>query len=175
MEPSREIDFGEARALNLIARHQAVVLHAAAAAHQVPHRKAWMGAGDHPADATGAHHCTDFDRRDVALAFIHPAAHGGVQAQAEVLEQHAAFLRGEHRFLGALPAFWAWQALGALGQADLSIDEVIEVHAVARWGKGAMLSLPGALAGQQVALRAQGLEQPLAHGLHAHALAQIRV
>ncbi|HRH79304.1 MAG TPA: ATP-grasp domain-containing protein, partial [Cellvibrionaceae bacterium] len=89
-------------------------------------REAGVAGGDHAADATGPHHLADAHRRDVALAFVHPAAHGGVERERQHFDDEAAVAGVGHCFLGVLPAFGAEQAVRARGQAHLVVDDVGE-------------------------------------------------
>ncbi|MNG87802.1 hypothetical protein D3C79_466200 [compost metagenome] len=71
--------------------------------------------GNHFAHAQCPHHLAQADGGDVGFAFVHPAAHGGVEGQVQVADQDLAFggLGGRHRFEGeVVAAYGADRAFG---------------------------------------------------------------
>ena len=127
----RRVDALQAAAPDLVFRHQAVFLHAWHGRDDVAGRKLWVARRHHLADAASAHDLANAYRWDVALAVVHPAAHGGVERQRQRLDQHPAVGRLGHGFAGERPAFGAGHAHRALGKADLAVGEAGgDVHAV---------------------------------------------
>ena len=103
-----------------------VFLHAKAGAHIVAHGVFVVLGRNHAAHAACAHHFANRHGWDVALAFVHPAAHGRVQRQGQGLQHHGAVGGLGHGFRGAAPVGLSWQAHGACGQADLVVDERVQ-------------------------------------------------
>ena len=83
--------------------------------------------GDDDADAAGAHHLVDGDRRDVALALVHPAAHRRVERERERLDEHAAGVGLRDRLGGEAPVGAHRQADRAAGEADLVVGRAASV------------------------------------------------
>ncbi len=69
-----------------------VILHSQGTVDVIPHSKARVGAGNHLANSQGAHHITQRYRRNIGLAFIHPATHGRVERQVFIFDQDLAVL-----------------------------------------------------------------------------------
>jgi hypothetical protein len=123
-----QINFGQTTALDLIGGYGDVLLHAEATTHIVAHGKCRILGGYHLANATGAHDFTDADGRDVALSFVHPAAHGWVQRKCQGLEGDATLCRLADGFGGVAPVAGFGQANGAGSKTNLVIDEVGDGH-----------------------------------------------
>jgi hypothetical protein len=121
-----QVDLEHAVALDLVGCEGDVLLHAEASTHIVAHGELVVPGGNDLADTTGAHDFTNADRGDVAFAFVHPAAHGGVQGQGQGLEHDAALCGFRHGFGGVAPVGGFGHAHRPCGKADLVIDEVGE-------------------------------------------------
>ena len=123
-----EVNFDQAGALEVGRRQAQVLLHAKASTHPVTHRKAGVLGRDHAAHTASAHHLAQGYRGDVALALVHPAAHGGVERQRQRLEQHASGSRPGNRLSGSVPVGSGGQSHRATGEANLVIDQVFGGH-----------------------------------------------
>ena len=99
-EPSRGSILGELAARDPARVEERVLLHAERTADVVAEGEPRVLRRDHDADAAGAHDLVDPDRRDVALAFVHPAAHRRVERQHQRLDEHAARVRLRDRLGG---------------------------------------------------------------------------
>src|ERR1051325_545765 len=86
--------------LQLPALHDGVFLHTGDSGDLVAGAKGRVVRFQHLPRAAGAHHLAQFDRRDVASARVHPAAHGRVERQVRYLHQH--FALSERRDLDGL-------------------------------------------------------------------------
>ncbi|MNO87911.1 hypothetical protein D3C76_793450 [compost metagenome] len=92
-----------------------IVLHAEGAVHIVADRKIRVSGGNNLADAQCTHDLAETDRRDIRLAFVHPAAHGRVQRQVFDFHQDLAFGRRAHGLFAkgeVCPGDGAHRALG---------------------------------------------------------------
>ena len=128
VEPLREaacakVDLHQSVGLHLGLRQVQVFLDAKACVDMVTHRKIFILGRDDLAHAACPHDLANAQRRDAALAFVHPAAHGGVQRQGQRFQQHAAFSRLGHRLGGGAPVGAGGHADGTRGKADLVVDE----------------------------------------------------
>ena len=108
VEPGRQaqvtaemrVNLEHAAALDLLLRNQAVLLHIEPCIDIVADRKVRILRGNHLANATGTHHGANLNRRDIAFAFVHPAAHGRVQRKVQRFDQHAPGAGFCHRLAG---------------------------------------------------------------------------
>ena len=103
------VDLVELGALRIL--HQAVFLDAEAAGNHVAQRERSVPQGNDVADTDGAHDFANAYRRDIAAAFIHPAAHRRVERQLQHLDQHLSVSGINDRLGREL-------SVGCLGQAD---------------------------------------------------------
>ena len=106
----------------LFAGHDRVLLHPEHAGHLVADLELRMTRRDHPAGGTGAHYLADAHRRDVRLAFVHPAAHRRVERNVEHLDQYFAVDGLRHGFFGDVPVAAFGEADGSRRKAELTID-----------------------------------------------------
>ena len=80
----------------------AVFLHTESTGDLVANRERGIVRRDHLAHAACTHHFADADRRDVALALVHPAAHRRVKRELQHLDEYAAGAGIPHRFFGEI-------------------------------------------------------------------------
>ena len=97
-------------------------LHAEAGADEGAHRVVGVSRGHDAPHAARAHHLTQADRGNVALALVHPPAHRRVERQHQRLHQVRPVADLGHRLFGELP-------VGRLGQPHWSSCEAhLVVH-----------------------------------------------
>jgi hypothetical protein len=133
VEPLRQragaqVDLGQAVAFDLVGGNGDVFLHAKGGAHVVTDCELVVFGGNDLAHPTCAHDFANAHWWDVALAFVHPAAHGGVQRQGQGLERDAALSRFGNRLGGVAPVGGFGQAHRSGGKANLVVDEVGKGH-----------------------------------------------
>ena len=127
----RQIDRRYVAVRDLLLADLPVELHAGRAGHGVADGEERIVGRGHDADAAGTHHVADADRRDVALALVHPAPHRRIERQGERLDQDPARLRLHDRRRGERPVAARRHAMRTCGETDLMIEEVGErVHAM---------------------------------------------
>ncbi|MNO94565.1 hypothetical protein D3C76_861850 [compost metagenome] len=98
-----------------------IILHAEGAVDVVTDCEPGVVRGHDPAHSQRAHHFAKTDRRDVGLAFVHPAAHGRVQGQVFVLDQDLACSRFADRYFLIGEGFPGRGAHRAFGEEKLAI------------------------------------------------------
>ena len=82
------IDLGELTAVD-----ERVLLDIQNSGDVVAGGKVRVAAFHHASGAGRAHHLADADRRNVRAAFVHPAAHRGIEREVQDLHEHLAFAR----------------------------------------------------------------------------------
>ena len=75
----------------------------------------------HLTHAQRTHHVTQADRCDIRLAFVHPATHGRVKRQIEVLHQNLSVSGLTDRLFHVIEGVAADHAGGAFGEQELAV------------------------------------------------------
>jgi hypothetical protein len=83
-----------------------------------------LAGGDHLSDGTTLKGLTDLERRNVALAVNHSAAHVGVDGHPDVPDQHLSVSRRGDGGLHVVEVLWGRHAHGAAFQADFVTCQV---------------------------------------------------
>ena len=89
--------------------------------HVIADGKLGVVGRNHFAYAQRAHDLADTHRRDVGLAFIHPATHGRVEGQVFVVHQHLPILGRAHRHFLVGEGFPRGCADRAFGEQELAV------------------------------------------------------
>src|SRR5439155_7187759 len=98
-----------------------VLLPAEEPRHEAADRKGLVIRLDDLADGGAAHHLAEPDRRDVARAVLHPAAHRGVEREEEVLHEDLTVSRRRSGLVAELEVRGAYHAYRTFGEPPLAI------------------------------------------------------
>jgi hypothetical protein len=108
-------------ALRAFAVRDRVILHAEHADDRVADLETGMLRSDHFACGAGAHDFADADRRDVGLAFVHPAAHRRIERDVAVAHQELALCGFARGLFGKLEIAVLGLAHRTCGETELTV------------------------------------------------------
>src|SRR5260370_2356137 len=112
-----------------------ILLRAEHAGHIIAHDESRVPRRNHPPRASGSHDLSDSNRRYIGSAFVHPAAHGGIERKIQDFDQNLARPRLPHRFFHIIPVAALGQPDWPCRQTELMVGQVHSGSPFAVFGK----------------------------------------